>query len=159
MLTTWQEELFTTDASSSLRVFQPVKFQKNQVLDIARINLVCIGNPAFTSAFLEIYSYDSVNEVPKKLLHTSTNVVTKAQMMTLSHGVYDMPFFFNSPVFKENETYAFVMRLNGYTYSENSYVGWRKDFPDPVYKTNNPYASIANVGNVSYSIQFIGSLL
>lgn len=158
MLKTWCEVLENSDVTTGKRVFQKVKFENNSVLYACRVNLIGLNNPTFTDLSLEIYSIDGLNN-PVKLLHTSTNVITKAQMMTSGTGIYDIPFFFANPVFKGGDYYAFVLRASDYTFLDTSYLGWRKDFPDPVYKTNNPHATIFDVGLVSYSIQFVGSKL
>lgn len=158
MLRTWCETLETADVTTGKRVFQKVKFAKNSVLYACRVNLIGLNNPTFDDISLEIYSIDDLNN-PVKLLHTSTNVITKAQMMTTGTGIYDIPFFFDNPVFKAGDYYAFIIRVSNYNFLDGTYLGWRKDFPDPVYKTNNPYSTLESVGTVSYSIQFVGSRL
>lgn len=158
MLRTWSETLETLDATTGTRVFQKVKFENNVVLYACRINIIAFNNPTFTDISMDIYSLNNLN-TPVKLLHQSTNAITKVEMMTENNGVYDIPLFFNYPTFKGGDYYAFIPRVSGYTFSDNSFLSWRKDFPDPVYKTNNPYSTLESVGRVSYSIQFVGAEL
>ena len=157
MLRVWSEEIFTLDAASSKRVFQPFKcLDDNIVLERVRLGLVGVNNPTFNYAFCEIYSYDDVAEVPTKLLYTSSQVL-KTQITTLDSFVKEVPFNFQNVSLKKNNYYAVILRLNGYTYSSSSFLGFRKDFPDPAYKTNNDASSIASVGSVSYWARFIGA--
>ena len=158
MLKVWSEMLETVDASTGLRVFQKAIPTDNVVLDTVRATIVCINDPGFSSVSMKIYSMDS-SDNPKKLLYSSTNSYTKAEVMTLTNGIYDIPFEFDSVPLKGGDAYAFVLRITSYTFSSSSFIGWRKDFPDPVYKTNQAFSSVANVGTVSYSIQFIGKNL
>lgn len=156
MLKTWQEELFTADATSSKRVFQPFKCNRNCVVNRIRIGLVGIGNPTFSDVYAEIYAYDSVKKIPTKLLYTSTNQVNKTDLTTEDNFAKEIPIDFNSVALNGDTYYAIIIRAHGYTYSYNSYLGWRKDFPDPAYKINNSANSMSSVGTVSYWIRFIG---
>jgi hypothetical protein len=157
-LRVWYQIIYDADATTGTDVAVNVKPLQNFILTTARVTLIGINDPTFTSATLKIYSTDE-NLLPKKLIHSSTTTKLKSDFITDNSGVYDLYFEFDSPSFKENETYSFIVRLAGYTYSTSSHLGWKKDFPDPVYKTNQNYNSSANAGSVSKSIQLIGKAL
>lgn len=147
------EPFATADLASGLRVFQPVIFNKNIVLKACRAWFIVYNNPTFTDLSMAIYSNSA--GAPKKLLHTSTNAITKATMCTLTNGVKEVYFEFNYPVFNSTDTYHFVPRATGYTGSDSSHLAWRAGFPDPVYRTNVD-SSYTKLGVSPYCLYFIG---
>jgi hypothetical protein len=143
-----------TTAALSAGVSQKVTFNSNLVLKACRIWLVFYNDPALTSLSMKIYSDD--NGSPKKLLHTSTNSPTKAQIITLENGVKEIYFDFNYPVFDADDSYHFVLTGSGYTGTDATHIAWRQAWPDPVYDTNWTPTWV-NVNQAPYSIYFIGS--
>lgn len=151
----WGEPITTSEATSG--VSQKVKFNTNLVLRACRVWLIFYNDPALTSATMKIYSNDSSGN-PKKLLHTSTTTLTKAQMITLENGVKEVYFEFDYPTFDADDSYHFVLFLTGYTGNDSTHVAWRQAWPDPVYTTNwTP--DLINLSVAPYTIYFIGSEL
>ena len=104
----WGEPLQTADLSGNLRVFQNVIPNRNIILRAVRIWIIFYNNPTITSLSMDIYSVDPDGN-PKELLHSATNSLTKAEMITDTNGVKEVFFEFNYPVLKSNDTYAFVL--------------------------------------------------
>lgn len=150
--TVWGDPI--TTAALTAGVSQKVKFNTNLVLKACRIWLIFYNNPALTSLTMKIYSDDGGS--PKKLLHTSTNSPTKAQIITLENGVKELYFDFNYPVFDADDHYHFVLFGSGYTGTDSSHIAWRQAWPDPVYDTNWTPTWV-NINQSPYSIYFIGS--
>lgn len=151
----WGERFETADLSSNQRVFQPVTFNKNIVLKACKTWFIINGNPTYTNVYMEIWSNE--NNAPKRLLYTSSNVVTKTTLCDENNGVREAYFDFDMlPTFQENDIYHFVPRATGYTGAQASHLAWKKSYPDPVYKTgiDSSYTSLL----ISpYDIYFIGA--
>lgn len=141
---------------TSLRVANRVKFHDDVIITTIRAWFVVFNDPTFTNLSMKIYSDD--NGVPKKLLHTSTNVVTKAQLITDLSGYKEAPFNFNEPVFNGNDWYHLVPFATGYTYSSSAWLGWMKDWPDPVYRLN-AFDGPNDAGRAAYRAYYLGSYL
>lgn len=125
---------FQTAVLSNTTVFQPVKFNTNAVLKACQIWIVFQNSPVFTSLNMKIYSMDG--DAPNKLLHTSTNTILKAEVMSKLHGFRGLSFEFDLPVFKGTDKYAFVLQGSGYTGNASSHIGWIKDWPKPASRIN-----------------------
>lgn len=100
----------------------------------AVVGLVICDDPTFTSVRLKLYT--DRNGTPGKLLATSTNSWTKAQVHTLPTAKKDVGFSFTPITLQGNVWYHLVVDLVGYTYSAASHVAWRFDYPDPKYQLN-----------------------
>jgi hypothetical protein len=139
--------------------YQPVIFGRDIVLKAIRTWVIFYNNPPLTSISMKIYSNltSPVNR-PGKLLATSSNALTKSQIITLENGVKEIYFEFNEPVFKALETYNLTLILPGYTGDGSSHISWLKGFPDPVYKTGYT-PSIENMIYAPYQSCFIGASL
>lgn len=125
------EELFTSHFSGS-----PVFYQKvimpdyHAVLDGVKTSVIVYNNPSFTS--LEMRLYSMKNNSLRQLIATS-EVKTKAEIITESNGIRNVPFVFSTRrTLYANDYYGFVLWANGYTGDGSSHIAWMKDFPDPV---------------------------
>lgn len=148
--------LDTADLSSGKSVYQPVIFNNDVILKGFQSWFVVYNDPTFTNLYFQIYSLSGTTA--KKLLYTSSNVVTKSEMITLDYGIKGIPFLFDNAIFKGTDSYALVPRATGYTASASSYLAWKFAYPDPVYRTNVPLSSVANLGRSPYDISgFIGA--
>lgn len=147
-------EWYSTAAMSDTSISQPVIFNDNLVLRSCRIWIIAYNDPSFTSLSMKIYSDNSGS--PKKLLHTSTNSPTKAEIITSTNGIKEIYFEFNYPVFKSTDTYQFVLNATGYTGTSSSHLAWRKAWPDPVYRTNVT-STYPKLGVAPYAITFVGA--
>jgi hypothetical protein len=148
----WGIPISTSDMTAG--VSQKVKFNSNIVLKACRIWLVFYNNPSLTSLTMKIYSDD--NGTARKLLHSSTTTLTKAQIITLANGVKEVYFDFNYPAFDADDYYHFVLTGSGYTGTDSSHIAWRQAWPDPVYTTNwTP--TWTNISTAPKTIYFIGS--
>ena len=156
-LKVWHEILENADVTTGKRIFQPVNFNKNVMLRYARTWVVGYNNPTFTNLYLECYSYDQTNQVPVKLLHTSTNTQAKATIATENNFYKEIWFKFNYAPFVDTDYYCFILRATGYSYSASAYIGWAKAFPDPVYKTGLDWNRLAAATTNPFDIYFIGS--
>lgn len=153
----WGDPWLTTGAMQDASVFQTVQFNRDTILRAARTWLVVIGDPTFTSLSMKIYSNEVVSSVntPRKLLATSTDVRTKAEVHTLPHGVKEIYFNFDDVPLTGADKYNFVINAVGYVPDVDSYLAWRKAFPDPVY-TGGYTPAIETINRAPYEIYFIG---
>lgn len=131
------ETLLTADLTSNLRVFQTVKLTKNVVLRAVRAWFILFNDPALTSMTFDIYSADIENgNAPKKLLHSSTNSITKAQFLDSdTNGVREAFWQFNDVTLNKDDFYNFVPRGTGYTGTTGSHIAWKHSWPDSPYRT------------------------
>lgn len=147
-------QLLTSDFSGSPINSQPVKFNTNTVLRGMRTWLIFYNDPVLTSAQMKIYS--NRNGSPGQLLFTSTNTLTKSEIITLENGVKEIYFDFDYIPMKDLETYQFALWLNGYTGTASSHVAWMKGWPDPVYRTGYT-PTFTNLLYAPYQMYFIGA--
>jgi hypothetical protein len=113
---------------------QRIRINSNISLIGAQVGLLFYNNPSFTSINLKIYS-DSASSTPGKLIHTSTNSWTKAQLQTLDHAYKNIGFTFSKPLLKNNLFYHFVLDAVAYTGNDSAHIAWRISYPDPQYTT------------------------
>lgn len=144
--------ILTADASAG--VSQRVKFNSDVILKACRVWLIVYNNPSFTSMNMKIYSDRGGS--PQKLLYTSTNSLTKAQIVTLANGIKEVYFEFDPQHFDGSDYYHFVLFGTGYTGTSSAHLAWKKAWPDPVHNANYT-ASVENLGIAPYAIYFIGA--
>lgn len=151
---------YSTSAMTDTSIFQPVTFGEDTILLAVRTWIILYNNPPFTSLNMKIYSNETIggSETPKKLLATSTNSLTKSEIITLENGIKEIYFEFNYPVFNGADIYSFVLNGVGYTGSDSSHISWMKAFPDPVYSSGYTPA-IETLPYAPYQLYFIGSNL
>lgn len=152
----WGERLETADLDgTNKRVFQPFIPNKDMILIGVRAWVIVYNNPTFTDLFMKIYS-DNANS-PGELVATSTNLITKAEMITLANGVKEIPFLFDEFNMRATDRYHFILGAHGYTANwDTAGLAWRKGWPDPVY-TTNIVTDFTSVGESPYTLYAIGS--
>lgn len=153
--TVWGTELISTDLTSTA-IYQPITFNDDIILRAVRTWVIVYNDPVFTDLSLKIYSNDA--GLPKKLLATSTNVITKAEMITETNGVKEIYFEFNYPSFNGADTYHFVLNGTGYAPAGGSHLAWMKAFPDAVYQGGYTPA-LETIGVAPYQLYCIGAAL
>lgn len=155
--TVWGDD-WESGQLSNTEKFQTMKFNKNTVLRAIRTWVIVINDPVFTDLNMKIYSNEIVSgdNTPVKLLHTSTDSRTKAEVHTLEHGVKEIYFTFNDVPLQSETFYNFVINGTGYVPTGSSYLAWMKAFPDPVY-SNNFTPSLETLNIAPYQIYAIGS--
>lgn len=151
--TVWGDSLMTTDLDGTNLKAQKVRFNSNVILRAIRCWFIHYNDPVYTSISFRIYSDN--NGVPGKLLHTSTNSITKAQYITLANGVKEAYWEFNLPTFRGTDWYHFVPIAVGYTGTASSHLAWKKAYPDPVYRTGLTI-DYTSQNEMPYDIYFIG---
>ena len=140
--------------------FQTVQMNSDVILRAVRTWVIYVEDPVYTSLSMKIYSNEVVSgsNTPRKLLHTSTDVRTPAEIKgvtDLPHGVREIFFNFNDVNLKGADKYNFVLNGSDYAPSGDSHLAWMKGFPDPVNSTGyTPY--IERIGVAPYQIYFIG---
>jgi hypothetical protein len=149
----------TADLGSKSAVLcQRIVLDENTFLLAIRTWLVFYNNPALTAIGLKIYANE--NSAPAGLLYTS-ELVTKASILTEANGVREVAFLFNSPEgvpLKAGETYWIGLYGTGYTGDETSHIGWKKAFPDPAY-TEGLTLDYTDPGTAPYGLTLIGAEL
>lgn len=153
----WGDPWPTAESMQDASLFQTVQFNADVILRAARTWIIVFGNPAFTSLSMKIYSNDVVDgkNTPRKLLHTSTDVRTKAEIHTQPYAVREIYFNFGDVPIKGSDKYNFVINGVGYAPAGGSHLAWRKAFPDPVYASGYTPA-IETINRAPYGVYFIG---
>jgi hypothetical protein len=150
------EILATADLSSNLRVYQKVIFNRNITVRAMRTSFIVFNDPAFTDVSFNVYSMEG--NTPKKLLYQSTNVFTKAAMISDTNGIREVFFEFDNAIFKGTDSYAFVPRGTSYTGTVSSHLAWKRGWPDPVHRLNVT-SNVADIQRAPFDLYFIGSEL
>lgn len=137
--------------------FQPVIMPDNTIIKGVRTWVIVVDDPTFTDLSMQIYSNrdDGGDPSPGKLLHTSTDVRTKAQILTDNSANKEIYFSFDDVNLKGGDTYNFVLTGTGYSPTASSYLAWRIAWPDPVYTTNYT----PTVENLSRAPKFISTII
>jgi hypothetical protein len=150
--------VFDSGELANTAMYQPFKANKNMALRCIRTWLAFVDNPTVDNFTAKIYSdrTDSVSHAPGVLIATSTNTLTKAEIITLANGFKEVPFMFDDINLQENTWYNLVINAGTYTPSASSYVAWKSSFPDPVYPTGLDISAI-KLGSSPYAITIIGS--
>lgn len=130
----WGDD-FTSSDFTSTNKFQTFKTNKDVVLKGFRTWVIVINDPIFTNMNAKIYSNEvrSGDNTPVKLLTTSTDSRSKAEVHTLEHGVKEIYFTFNDFPLQKDTLYNLVINGSGYSPTDSSYLAWMKAFPDAVY--------------------------
>lgn len=164
-MATWSvfgKEFLSGELSNTAK-FQPVTFNKNIILKAARVWIISISDPTYTSLNMKIYSSEpdsAGRDKPNKLIFSSTNSVTKAQIQTLAHANKEIFFQFDDEPMQQNTKYHFVVNGVGYSPTAGTnFLAWRQGFPDPVLRTglSTNDISLQRVNKLPYTIYFIGA--
>lgn len=149
----WGDAYSTAEITNGTKT-QQAKMNKNVILRYVRTWIVCYNDPTFTSLTMNIYASNGGTQ--GKLLHTSTNSLTKSEIITLSNGVKDIYFEFDDIVLNGSTQYFFALRGTGAAFSDTSFIAWKKAFPEPVYPTGwTP--SMTTINSNPFDITFIGA--
>jgi len=155
--TVWGDDWESGELASTAK-YQPIRFNGNYIVRSIRTWIIVINDPVFTNMNMKIYSNEVVSgdDTPKKLLHTSTDVRTKAEIHTLPHAVKEIYFTFDDIPVQEGTFYNVVINGFGYVPTVSSYLAWMKGFPDPVY-SNNYTPALETITKAPYQMYAIGS--
>lgn len=137
-LSVWGEILTDADASGT-RVFQRVTPSENIVIEKVRARLVYFNAPTITSLNMKLYTYDSQNEAPGKLIATSDSRLNAEIVAVVSddYGLFETYFEF-SPNISLNSGVEYAFVINGvWTFTSGSYLAWSKSYPDDPYFTDS----------------------
>ncbi len=139
-------------------VFQRFRHPTKHVLVAGiQVPILLYNDPVFTNLELRIYS-DSASS-PKKLIATSTNVWTKAQLLEVQdHAIKFVGFSFDGVFLNSAEYYHLVLYPNGYTGTNASHIAWKSTYPDPQYRTGLTLQA-ANGDNHPLEFSIIGETI
>lgn len=137
--------------------FVTIEFGSNKIIRAIRTWVIVYNDPVFTNLNMKIYSNEVVSSdnTPKKLLATSTNTLTKAEIITLDNGVKEIYFEFDDFPVVGADKYNLVINGAGYAPTGSSHLAWRKAFPDPVY-SGGFTPSIERMMYAPYEVYAIG---
>lgn len=135
-------------------IFQPVVIPDNIIVKGFRTWIAYQGDPTYTDINMKIYS--NLAGSPAKLLHTSTDSRTKAEIQLVEdHGIKEIYFTFDDINLRSGDTYHVVLNGTGYSPTASSFLIWRAAWPDPVYTTNyTPTTS-----NLTLSPKFLSAFI
>lgn len=149
---------YETGQLGSTDIYQPVRFNTNLILKAVRIWIIVNDDPTFTNLYMKIYSdsHGALTHAPGKLLHTSTNSLTKSEIITEANGVKEIYFTFNNVNVQGSTWYNFVLNGTGYAPTGDKLIAWRQAFPDPVYSTGLT-VNTANLNKFPFTFYAIGA--
>lgn len=137
---TWRmlgKPIYTADNSASAPgVYQKFKVSSNILVRAFRIGVVHYNNPTYTSLQLKIYG--NRNGSIGKLLHTSSNSVTKSTIAETENHTYKETYFefLPSPSLRSGEEYFAAIFINGaYVGNSSTHIAWKSTWPDPIFDT------------------------
>lgn len=146
---------FTTDADLANGVFTQIVIpNKNVIVRYVRTQAVFFSNPSFSTLTMKVYG-NLENNVRGEHLYTSDSR-TKAELITLAHGVKEFHFDFSNITLHSSNSYQFALHGVSSGLSTSSYLGWKKGFPDPVY-TSGLSIGYTTPGRMPYYFYLIGS--
>lgn len=148
---------YITDAELSTGAYsQSVKPNSNKLIRYARTQVIIYNDAPFTTLQMKIYS--KLDSGARGALLASSDTRTKAEIITLENGVKEVYFEFNDfPMHTTNE-YLFVLTGAASGMSDNTFIGWKKGYPDPVY-TTNVSSTFHSAAKMPYYLYFIGAEL
>jgi hypothetical protein len=133
---------------------------ENTVLLGCRIWVIVYGDPAFTDLSMKIYGDNqdagAGEHYPDGLIATSTNSLTKAQIITLDNGVKEIYFDWDRVPLQANSWYNFKLIASGYSPVGTEHLAWRLGYPRYVYETNLTIQPV-KLSVLPFSIYFIGA--
>lgn len=148
----WESgELSTTDLS------QRIIFNNNIALKAIRTQIIVYNDPTFTDLNMKIYS--DRNGSPQKLLATSTNSLTKAEIHTQANALKEIYFEFDNVSFNGFDTYHLVINGTGYSPTGAAHLAWRKGFVDPVYTLNLTSITPIDIARLPYTVAVIAHIV
>lgn len=126
--------LLTADINGTTKT-QAMKFRPNSdvVIRAVRSWFVFYNSPVFTALSLRIY--EDQGGSAGKLLATSTNSHSMAEMSTLAYAMKGTYFEFADISLKATNYYHVLPYATGYTGTDASHIGWVKGWPDNEYRT------------------------
>lgn len=153
--TVWGKN-FDTGELSNTNLFCTFRMNSDTILKAVRTWFIVYNDPVFTNLNCKIYSDEvrSGSHTPVKLLHTSTDVRTKAELHTLPYGVKETYFTFDEIPLQGDTWYNLVINGTGYTPTSTSYLAWMHSYPDPVLTGYTPALETINLS--PFAIYFIG---
>jgi len=148
---------FLSGELANTNKFQSMKMKRNLILRAVRTWVILNNDPTFTNLNMKIYSNEVISgaNTPVKLLHTSTNVQAKEDILSLNSGCKEIWFEFDDIPLHSETIYNFVLNGTGYVFSSNSHIAWRCAWPDPVYQAGFTPDAV-NLGESPYAIYCIG---
>ena len=127
----------TADNSASAPgVYQKFEVPSNILMRAVRVGVIHYNNPTYTSIQLKIYG--NRNGSPGKLLHTSSNSITKATIAAVENHSYKETYFefIPSPSLRAGEEYFAAIFINGaYVGNSSAHLAWKTTWPDPIFDT------------------------
>jgi hypothetical protein len=147
---------FESGELSNTNKFVNMDFEEDTLLRAVRTWIVVYNDATFTSLNMDVYTNRSDN-TPGVKLASSTNSLTKSEIITLDNGVKEIYFTFNDVLLDKDDSYNFVMQGVGYSPTSTSYLAWVQAFPDPVYTINGFTSTLENINRAPYRIYAIGA--
>lgn len=128
----WGEVLYTEDLSgSSPRMYQKFRSTEfNKILLATRTSFHLWNSPTFTRVKFRLHSVD-FRGLPGALIAESNSGGLTPDKISLPYGMVETWWGFDNIRLREDVWYALVPYDPTYVYSENSFLAWRKDYPDP----------------------------
>lgn len=133
-------------------IYQPMMVTRDLSLVAIRTQIIFVDNPVFTDLSMKIYSDD--DGALGKLLETSSDVRTKAELFTDNSAWVSTYFSFSNFNMKAGDTYNLVLTGTGYAPAGDSHLAWRIGERDLVYRTGFT-PSLVNISSSPYLIEAV----
>lgn len=141
-----------TDKSQAMKI----KMNSNSIVKAIRTWFVVYNAPVFTELRLRIY--EDQGGVAGKLIATSTNFFTPADLYTDDYGHKGVYFEFADIALKSTPYYHILPYATGYTGNDSTHLALSKAFPDPEYRTGLSLTYEA-MHTMPYRLAIVGSEL
>ena len=151
---TWGDNFEAADLTGTAKS-QKLTPQASMYLGAVRVGLVVYNNPVFTSLNCKIYSDEG--GLPRNLLYTSTDTISKSELITEDNGVKECYFSFDSPSLSAEVPYHIVINGVGYTPTADKFISWQKAFPNSAYTVVGGSEQMIKLGVWPYNAYLIGS--
>lgn len=150
---------FASGELANTNAFVCFRPNHNMLLRAVRTWVIVNNDPTFTDLRGHIYSTDEATvKTPKQIIKSSTNILTKSEIITLDNGVKEIYFEFGDVPLVAGAFYGFVLSGSGYSYTTGSHLAWKLAWPDPVYSPTPTYVeTYATVGRARMDVSFVGA--
>lgn len=114
-------------------IYQPFLPGQDFILRGLRHWIVLLNNPTVSTLRCSIYANNSTTNLPSTKIADASNTWEKSDLLTQTHGFFEIYFDFNFVPLQADTRYHVVFTADSYTYSISSHVAYRVAYPDPVY--------------------------
>jgi hypothetical protein len=127
----YADQFLNSEMSNKQRYLR-FKVDENSVIKAMRTWLIFYNPGSFTNLRCSIYA--DRDGIPGGLIATSSNSWQRSDLLTSNnYAAIEVYFEFGNISLNESVYHHFVLSCDGYSFTEDSHISWRKAWPDPIY--------------------------